>query len=130
MRSPLWRSFIVPHHQAICRLQMPDQAPNKADLVIAARWVVPVEPAGAVLEDHAVVIAGGRIVDILPRSDVSRRFRAEVTIERPGHALLPGLVNAHTHAAMTLLRGLADDLPLHEWLERHIWPAESRWAGA
>lgn len=129
MRALLRRGFIAPRHQAICRLQMPDHAPNKADLVIAARWVVPVEPAGAVLEDHAVAIAGGRIIGILPRSDVSRRFQAEITLERPDHALLPGLVNAHTHAAMTLLRGLADDLPLQEWLERHIWPAESRWAG-
>lgn len=110
--------------------QMPDHAPNKADLVISARWIVPVEPAGAVLEDHAVVIVGGRILRILPTSDVRRHFHAASTIDRPGHVLLPGLVNGHTHAAMSLLRGLADDLPLQEWLERHIWPAESRWAGA
>jgi 5-methylthioadenosine/S-adenosylhomocysteine deaminase len=108
---------------------MPDHAPNKADLVITARWVVPVEPAGTVLEDHAIVIAAGRILGIVPASDVNRRFHAEATIERPDHVLLPGLVNTHTHAAMSLMRGLADDLPLHEWLERHIRPAEKRWAG-
>jgi 5-methylthioadenosine/S-adenosylhomocysteine deaminase len=106
---------------------MLDHARNEADLVVAARWVVPVEPAGAVLEDHAVVVAGGRIVAIVPRTE-AHRFTGTV-LERPDHALLPGLVNAHTHAAMTLLRGLADDLPLVEWLEHHIWPVESRWAG-
>jgi 5-methylthioadenosine/S-adenosylhomocysteine deaminase len=108
---------------------MPAHAAHNADLVIAGRWVVPVEPAGAVLEDHAVVIAAGRIISVLPRSEVARRFSAEITVDRPHHVLLPGLVNAHTHAAMTLLRGLADDLPLHQWLEHHIWPAERHWAG-
>ncbi len=108
---------------------MPDHASIKAELVISARWVVPVEPAGAVLEDHAIAIANGKIAGIVPASDVPRRFPAAATIDRPDHVLLPGLVNAHTHAAMSLLRGLADDLPLQVWLERYIWPAESRWAG-
>ncbi len=108
---------------------MPDQSPVKADLVIAARWVVPVEPAGAVLEDHAVAISAGRILDVVPRSEVERRFHGAATIDRPDHVLLPGLVNAHTHAAMSLLRGLSDDVPFGEWLERHIWPAENRWVG-
>ncbi len=108
---------------------MHEHPPIQADLVIAPRWIVPVEPAGAVLENHAVVISGGRIIAVLPGNDVSRRFQARATVLRPDHALLPGLVNAHTHAAMTLLRGLADDLPLQTWLEQHIWPAEGRWAG-
>jgi 5-methylthioadenosine/S-adenosylhomocysteine deaminase len=108
---------------------MPAQPPNHADLVVSARWVIPVEPAGTVLDDHAVVVADGRIAAILPRDEALRRHPAAEVVSRPGHALLPGLVNAHTHAAMSLLRGLADDLPLATWLGQHIWPTESRWAG-
>jgi 5-methylthioadenosine/S-adenosylhomocysteine deaminase len=109
---------------------MADLVSHKADLVIAARWVVPVEPSGVVLDDHAVIIDAGRIVAILPQHEAFGRFPAATTVTRPHHAILPGLVNAHTHAAMSLLRGLADDLPLHQWLQEHIWPAEGRWAGA
>ncbi len=108
---------------------MSERSPVDADLVITARWVVPVEPAGVVLEDHAVVVTGGRIVAVLPDGEAGRRFHAAATINRPGHVLLPGLVNAHVHAAMSLFRGLADDLPLDRWLEQHIWPAEGRWVG-
>lgn len=98
------------------------------DFIIAARWVVPMEPAGHVLEDHAVVVSNGRIAAVLPRDAARESHPAALLIERPTHVLLPGLVNAHTHAAMTLFRGMADDLPLDSWLHQHIWPAESRWA--
>lgn len=97
------------------------------DTLLLARWVVPVEPAGVVLERYALAIAGGRIVDLLPIEAAREAYRAELTLELGEHALIPGLINAHTHAAMTLLRGLADDLPLMEWLQGHIWPAEGRW---
>lgn len=97
--------------------------------LISARWVVPVEPHGVVLHDHAVAIRGERITAILPADEAERRFPAAAVVRRPSHVLLPGLVNAHTHAAMTLFRGMADDLPLQRWLTGHIWPAESRWAG-
>ncbi|MBD3619999.1 MAG: TRZ/ATZ family hydrolase [Chromatiales bacterium] len=97
------------------------------DTLIHARWVIPVEPQGLVLENHAVAIHQGRILDILPSAEARTRYSGTVVKELPDHALLPGFVNAHTHAAMTLLRGLADDLPLLEWLKGHIWPAESRW---
>lgn len=97
------------------------------DLIIAPRWIVPVEPVGQVLEDHAVVVRGGRIEGIVPRESVEQAWPATSLIERPTHVLLPGLVNAHTHAAMTLFRGFADDLPLETWLHQHIWPAETRW---
>ena len=100
------------------------------DTLIAPRWCVPVEPAGAVLEDHAVAISEGRIIALLPRQEALSRFQPSVTIERPGHVLIPGLVNAHTHAAMTLFRGLADDMPLETWLREHVWPAERRWVSA
>src|SRR6267142_249019 len=96
------------------------------DLLISARWVIPVEPAGAVLDDHSVAVAGGRIVAVLPHARAAERFQAREHLRLDRHALIPGLVNLHTHAAMTLLRGLADDLPLMAWLKDHVWPAESR----
>jgi 5-methylthioadenosine/S-adenosylhomocysteine deaminase len=108
---------------------MPLESAQTADQLIAARWVVPIEPHGAVLDDHAVAIADGRIAAILPTREAERRFPGVPIVHRPRHALLPGLVNAHTHAAMTLFRGMADDLPLQIWLSEHIWPAEADWAG-
>jgi len=96
-----------------------------ADFVVIASWVVPIEPAGA-LADHAVVVRGGRIQAVLPAVEARRQFAGVRVVELPGQVLLPGLVNLHTHAAMALLRGYADDLPLMEWLKRHIWPAEAR----
>ena len=83
------------------------------------------QPRGAILENHAVAIKDGRIAAVLPTAE-SADIAAETVVELPGHVLLPGLINAHGHAAMSLLRGYADDLPLAPWLEQHIWPAESR----
>lgn len=94
------------------------------DLLVLPRWLVPVEPAGVVLEEHALAVDGGRIVDVLPAAFARQAFQPRETLELPDHAVLPGLVNIHTHAAMNLLRGLADDLPLMDWLQNHIWPAE------
>ncbi|MGB7542713.1 MAG: TRZ/ATZ family hydrolase [Burkholderiales bacterium] len=96
------------------------------DSLISARWVVPVEPAGTVLPDHSVAIAQGRIVAVLPSAEAGRRYQAAAHVRLDRHALIPGLVNLHTHAAMTLMRGLADDLPLMTWLNDHVWPAETR----
>ena len=96
------------------------------DLLIEARWVIPVEPHGVVLDHHAVAIDGDRIVDILPIADARARYAPHERIELAEHALIPGLVNAHTHNPMTLMRGLADDLPLMRWLKEHIWPAEAK----
>jgi 5-methylthioadenosine/S-adenosylhomocysteine deaminase len=99
-----------------------------ADLIIEARWIVPVEPDGVVLQDHAVVVHSGRIAALLPAADARARFDAVETFELPDHVLIPGLVNAHTHAAMTVMRGFADDTPLMNWLRDHIWPAEAKHA--
>src|SRR5574340_462214 len=96
------------------------------DTLIDARWVIPVEPARTVLPEHSVAVKGGRIVDILPTTDAHIRYRPERHHRLEQHALIPGLITLHPHAAMTLLRGLADDLPLMEWLRNHIWPAENR----
>jgi len=103
-------------------------APKIVDLRIDATWVVPVEPAG-VLTDHALIVDGGIIVDVVATTDTVRYApRAQVSL--PHHVLIPGLVNAHTHAAMTLLRGIADDVPLRPWLTDHIWPREGRFVSA
>ena len=97
------------------------------DLRIDADWIIPVEPAGRVLDHHSLIVGEGRIQDILPSAEADARYLFRERVRLPGHALIPGLVNAHTHAAMTLLRGYADDLPLMTWLTQHIWPAEGRW---
>lgn len=96
------------------------------DLLIEARWIIPIEPAHVVLEDHAVAVRGGRIVDLLPTDQAGQRYLPAHRVDLPRHVLLPGLVNLHTHAAMTLLRGIADDLPLMNWLQDRIWPAEAK----
>lgn len=100
---------------------------QKVDTLIAARWVVPVDPHGSVLEDHAVAISSGRILEVLPTKTARSRFAPLNSVDLHDHVLIPGLVNAHTHAAMTLMRGIADDLPLMAWLKEHIWPVEGRW---
>ncbi len=99
---------------------------STVDLLIDARWIIPIAPAHQVLEDHAVVIAQGGIVDLLPATQARSNYNARQSIRLESHVLLPGLINLHTHAAMSLMRGLADDLPLMEWLNQHIWPAEAR----
>ena len=100
------------------------------DTLIAPRWCVPVEPANVVLTDHAVIVNDGRVSDILPLTEAREKYQPSISIVKPDHVLIPGFVNAHTHAAMTLMRGLADDMPLQEWLEDGIWPVEKRWVGA
>src|SRR5690606_37144115 len=97
------------------------------DLIIRAGWIVPVEPAGVVYEDHCLAVSRGRIVAILPEAETRARCLAKAEVHLPNHVVIPGLVNTHTHAAMTLFRCLADDLPLMTWLQEHIWPAESTW---
>jgi 5-methylthioadenosine/S-adenosylhomocysteine deaminase len=99
-----------------------------ADLQIDARWIAPVEPSHMVLEWHSIVVAHGEILDVVPRAVADARYWAPRRVELPTHLLIPGLVNLHTHAAMTLLRGLADDRPLMDWLQDHVWPAEMRLA--
>jgi len=95
------------------------------DTLICAAHVVPVEPRGS-LADHAVAIDAGRIVAIAPTAEALDRFEAREVVRLDHHALIPGLVNLHCHAAMTLMRGLADDVALMAWLKERIWPAEAR----
>ncbi len=100
---------------------------GSADTLIEARWIIPATADKAVLDDHSLVIRDGRIVDILPTATARARYQAEQHLALPEHALIPGLVNAHGHSAMTLMRGIADDLPLETWLQSHIWPLEGHW---
>jgi 5-methylthioadenosine/S-adenosylhomocysteine deaminase len=95
------------------------------DLLIRAAHVVPVVPRGA-LADHAVAVHEGRIVAILPAAEALARYDARRVVHLDRHALIPGLVNLHCHAAMSLMRGLADDRPLMAWLQEHVWPAEAK----
>lgn len=97
------------------------------DTLIFARWIIPVIPDQQVFEDHALAIHAGDILEILPAAQARTKYQPRSVHELPRHALIPGLINAHTHASMSLMRGLADDLPLMNWLNEHIWPAEGRW---
>ena len=99
---------------------------QRADTVIDARWVIPIEPAGAVLESHSLVVADGSIRALVPTADVDSLYAVAERVTLAEHVLLPGLVNLHTHAAMSLMRGLADDTALMVWLREHIWPAEAQ----
>ena len=96
------------------------------DCLLLPEWLVPVEPAGVVLRNYAIGIRGDRIALIAPREQALKTPCADVR-ELPNTLLTPGLINAHGHAAMSLFRGLADDLPLQTWLNEHIWPAEAQW---
>jgi 5-methylthioadenosine/S-adenosylhomocysteine deaminase len=100
---------------------------QNVDLRLDSEWIIPVDMPGA-LAAHSLIVDGGRIVALVPAVVAEQRFLPREHIELPRHALIPGLVNAHTHAAMTLFRGIADDVPLDVWLEQHIWPREGRFA--
>lgn len=98
---------------------------ERVDTLICAAHVATVAPRH-VLAEHAVAVSGGRIAEILPTQEALARFDAGRVFRLENHLLLPGFVNLHCHAAMTLMRGIADDLPLMSWLQDHIWPAEGR----
>ena len=96
------------------------------DTLIEASWIIPVEPAQQVLTDHALMVDQGHIIDLLPAVEARERYQAKNRYVLDNHALIPGLINLHSHAPMSLLRGFADDLPLMTWLKGHIWPAEQK----
>ena len=98
----------------------------QADLLVSAKWLIPVQPQGAVLEDHCIAIKANKIVAICSQADAETTISATETLHLPKHALIPGLINAHGHSPMSLMRGIADDVALSEWLEESIWPLESR----
>lgn len=99
---------------------------KQIDTLIHARWVIPIEPADTVFEHHAIAVHEGRIVEILPSSTAKDYYQPTSELQLDKHAVLPGLINSHSHTAMNLMRGIADDLPLMDWLQNHIWPAEQQ----
>lgn len=109
-------------------------------VLLAPQWIAPVSatPSGTpgsershdLLAGHAVVIDGERIAAVLPLAEAQRRYPQAQTVPLPDHLIVPGFVNLHSHAAMALLRGVGDDLPLHRWLQQRIWPLESKLVGA
>lgn len=109
---------------------MNSENPLHVDLLIHAKWVIPVVPREAILERHAVAVKDKKIVAIIDSEEANSRFTADRLFELPNHALIPGLVNAHGHSPMALFRGIADDIPLKQWLEDHIWPLEGKFVDA
>lgn len=109
---------------------MNDSDSGNIDLLICAKWIIPVVPRDCVLVDHAIAVSDRKIIDILPSEAAQQRFQAQQIINLESHAVIPGLINAHGHSAMSLLRGIADDLPLMQWLEEHIWPLEAKHVNA
>ena len=101
-------------------------APRDVDLIVTGGTVVTVDAAGRVIENGAVAIDGADIAAVDTAAAIAKQFRGRETIDASGQIVLPGLINTHTHAPMVLYRGLADDLPLMEWLNNYIFPAESK----
>ena len=100
---------------------------KSVNTVINARWVIPVDASNSVLDHYSIAIADHRIHSILPSADAAIRFPNAKRVNLPTHAVTPGFINAHTHAAMTLFRGVAEDFELETWLQQYIWPLESKW---
>ena len=99
---------------------------TEIDLLIHCRWIIPIVPENQILENCSLAVDGEKIIGIYPQAEAKKRFEAVKTEALDNHVLMPGLVNAHGHSAMSLLRGYGDDLALRPWLEKHIWPAEAR----
>jgi 5-methylthioadenosine/S-adenosylhomocysteine deaminase len=97
-----------------------------ADAIWSARYVLTMAPQRRVIENGAVAVRGDRIVGVGSKAEIDRRFQPKQRLDRPDALLAPGLINTHTHAAMSLLRGIADDLRLQDWLEKYIFPAEAK----
>lgn len=100
------------------------QLANDVDLVVEARWIATATANNPILEHHSLVVKADSIVDLLPTVEARKLYLASNVVNLGEHILIPGLINLHTHAAMNLMRGIADDLPLMQWLNEHIWPAE------
>lgn len=99
----------------------------EADFLIHPRWLVPMSETGLVLSAHSVAIRGNKILAVDTTENLKKTCQTSQEFSLDNHVLIPGLINAHGHTPMTLLRGFADDMPLRPWLEEKIWPAEGRW---
>src|SRR6202158_5992116 len=101
-------------------------AAEPADVIWSARYVLTMAPQRRVIENGAVAVRGERIAGVGTKAEIDKRFQPKQRLDRPDALLAPGLINTHTHAAMSLLRGIADDLRLQDWLEKYIFPAEAK----
>ncbi len=108
-------------------LQDAELAPRNVDLIVHAKWILPIVPRERVYQNCGLVVDEGKIIGIFPDQEINKSYTAKTVRMLDQHVLMPGLINAHGHAAMSLLRGFADDLALMDWLENHIWPVETRW---
>jgi 5-methylthioadenosine/S-adenosylhomocysteine deaminase len=104
----------------------PDSTSEQDSFRVDARWLITMNEHDDVLNEHSLIVQQGRIISILPWAEAERDYSALPTYDQREAILMPGLINTHTHLAMNLLRGFADDKPLQTWLENHIWPAESQ----
>ena len=95
--------------------------------LIHGKHIIPVNGNEKTLGNSSIAIQDGRILDVLSRPDAEKNYTSDSTYNYDNHIIIPGLINTHTHAAMTLFRGLANDLHLMDWLQNHIWPAEQKW---
>ena len=102
----------------------------KIDTIIHATWIAPVDQKNTTLNNYSIAIHEGRIHDLLPKQDLLDKYSSDVELNLENQLLIPGLINTHTHSPMSLMRGLADDLPLMDWLNNHIWPTEQKHVSA
>src|SRR4030043_840786 len=102
---------------------------QNVDYIICGDYVLSMDEGLTVIKDGAIAVSGTNILEVGTSKEISKKYASETIIMGEGSVVLPGLINTHTHAAMVYFRGIADDLPLKEWLENHIWPAEKRWLG-
>ncbi len=100
---------------------------QEVDLVVVGGIVLTADQDWNIYDPGAVAVDGGAIVGLGPREEIEEAYRGREQIDASGKLVMPGLINAHTHAPMTLFRGIADDLPLETWLYKYIWPAEAKW---
>ena len=105
-------------------------AMQKYDRIIKCRWLIPIIPKHVVLEHQAILIRDGQIANVIPQHNLDASYQADEVVELDNHIIMPGMVNTHTHAAMNLLRGYADDVALMDWLTKYIWPAEQQWVSS
>src|SRR4030043_1920772 len=100
---------------------------QNVDYIICGDYVLPMDEGLTVIKDGAIAVSGTTILEVGTSKEISKKYASETIIMGEGKAVFPGLINTHTHAAMVFFRGIADDLPLKEWLENHIWPLENKW---
>lgn len=120
------RAFLFALCLHLCAASLLSQTKEKADLLITGGTVVTMNAPRTIQEDGAIAIQGDTIVAVGPRAELISRYQAKQTIDASNKLVLPGFINGHTHVPMTLMRGLHDDVTLHDWLYKYIFPAEAR----